>query len=1169
MKRQTKSLRHKGFALVVTLSLMILLTVVAVGLLTLSTISLRTVDRESAMAVAKGNARLALMLALGDLQKTTGQDRAITAPASLVDSNKPMGVTGVWTPWTRGSEGRSRTAQARDDNFRQWLVSTVDGQVPSNRGEVPVTQPGAQNSVTLLGDGSLGERATEKGDEQRISLPTTTVTNGRTKGRYAWAVIDEGTKARADLYEKDPDSKSANAMRVGAPPVDGVAALKGLDKLQPTENDSLRMVTIGNAGLVLGDDKAKLKVYNPDLTVHATSLLTDVVSGGLKKDLSLWFSKGLTSGERSSRLYETSGAISASNVSDPRLGLLESYHQYFKNIDKRVSPVIPAAGGVVAKIPSSYVASRADVASPNTPSEPIMVPTVVRVDMIFSLVSRDAHGSRKSGLVGINRPYMLHMLYLPVVTLHNPYDVPISLQGMKVTFRNVPIAFQFMVNGQPLTTGPVPLNQLYTNSDGNPAATKDFSCTLTSAVTGTAAPLVLKAGQTKLFGTPKVSPTWRWADEQAGTGSDGIALFDHRNDKTADFKMAPKLMTPATTGAGFDVDWLAPRSLQTAMGATVGGPLKEGIVSLAATDTVSVNYTPFAPTAGQGSFNVKVELQQNSAFREAANFSIKYGDASRLKTIVEQGTSARFPTARSFPETFPKSGADPAITWREIYEADNTPIKDYVKPKPFVIFSVGTRTTKESFVPTRTIADGNPVMNISNIDLSSGKDPIGGVPLEMVMMPIRNGNAAIEDIRDTEEGFAFGGSGSLYGSPRATFYEVPRAPLQSLAQFRNANLAGSGYMPMMTYTAGESRAHPQIGTEKITNTWTDRTAMLDHTWLSNESLWDRYFLSTIAEQTVSQFDSAKSYTEVMNDFFSLASRLPNQRFIPYTTESLGTPESVASSTSPEDVIAASIMLQGGFNVNSTSKDAWIAVLSSLREADIETQTGIEKGSKGITAFPRVRRPVGKNIDAQSISNRATNWEGYRSLSDETIEALAGEITTEIRKRGPFLSLADFVNRGVGSESDEINVKGALQAAIDHIPAINQVPSGDGIELSAGKVGSYGYQSTQAAVGNTATNAPGFLTQGDILTGLGSHITVRSDTFTIRAYGEARDVSGNNVTARAWCEAVVQRVPDYVDPNESATVAQTPIDPGAAGTANQVFGRRYQIVGFRWLSKDEV
>ena len=72
-----KSIRQKpipafpkrGFALIATLSMMILLTVIAVGFLSLSTISLRSSASSSDDAIARANARMALMIAVGDLQR--------------------------------------------------------------------------------------------------------------------------------------------------------------------------------------------------------------------------------------------------------------------------------------------------------------------------------------------------------------------------------------------------------------------------------------------------------------------------------------------------------------------------------------------------------------------------------------------------------------------------------------------------------------------------------------------------------------------------------------------------------------------------------------------------------------------------------------------------------------------------------------------------------------------------------------------------------------------------------------------------------------------------------------------------------------------------------------------------------------------------------------------
>lgn len=82
-----------GFALVVTVSMMVLLTLVVVATLSLSTITLRAVDQDAAQLVAKANARLALTLAIGALQENAGPDQRVTATADLAGkgSSNPNG----------------------------------------------------------------------------------------------------------------------------------------------------------------------------------------------------------------------------------------------------------------------------------------------------------------------------------------------------------------------------------------------------------------------------------------------------------------------------------------------------------------------------------------------------------------------------------------------------------------------------------------------------------------------------------------------------------------------------------------------------------------------------------------------------------------------------------------------------------------------------------------------------------------------------------------------------------------------------------------------------------------------------------------------------------------------------------------------------------------------
>jgi Tfp pilus assembly protein PilX len=78
----------RGFALVISLSLMVLLVAISVGLLGISAISLRSSTQSEAMQVARANARMALTLALGELQKNAGPDQAITASSSILSGKQ-------------------------------------------------------------------------------------------------------------------------------------------------------------------------------------------------------------------------------------------------------------------------------------------------------------------------------------------------------------------------------------------------------------------------------------------------------------------------------------------------------------------------------------------------------------------------------------------------------------------------------------------------------------------------------------------------------------------------------------------------------------------------------------------------------------------------------------------------------------------------------------------------------------------------------------------------------------------------------------------------------------------------------------------------------------------------------------------------------------------------
>ena len=106
---------------------------------------------------------------------------------------------------------------------------------------------------------------------------------------------------------------------------------------------------------------------------------------------------------------------------------------------------------------------------------------------------------------------------------------------------------------------------------------------------------------------------------------------------------------------------------------------------------------------------------------------------------------------------------------------------------------------------------------------------------------------------------------------------------------------------------------------------------------------------------------------------------------------------------------------------------------------------------------------------------------------------------------------------------------------------------------------------KALEGPVAYGSAAYVDQADILRNFSEQITPRGDTFVIRTYGDSLDASGK-VQARAWCEAVVQRIPEYVDSANEPHLK--PADPQLTA-ANKTFGRKFQIVSFRWLNSSEV
>ena len=1140
-----------GFALVVTLSLMILLTLIAVGLLSLSAVSLRSSSQAMAMSEAQANARLALMLAIGDLQKSAGPDRRVTAPANLVKPTHPEGVTGVWKSWKPAPSGVSNQnyVDAKTGaNFLGYLMSNPNPAATLDPQTLPA--PSTLGSTPLVSTGSLGTNLTNR----EISAPLISVNGGtggtsNSSGSFAWVVLDEGVKSRIDLLPAEQPTGVGDSITQAATPARNrfmkVDGLEFLDEPAAILRDSLPKLVSLNQAQIKESTKGTIQRFFNDFTVCSSSLQTDVANGGLKTDLSVLFDGeyGMATlpADYSGRyLYSNTTTPFENATSDSQWELYANYARLYRRTNANDNP----KDGLKATLPvvTSYLKGIQDATLNKTRYEPdmskvkkpVLMPTVARVDMVFSLMSRTDH----TGFGGQAYKYELRLMYLPVITLHNPYNVPLRCTNLQVEFAKIPIGFEFIINDQSCSTsGLIPFNDMYIWGVGT---NKTFNMTLSTSL-DSATEVVMKPGETKIFGTP--------FPKDATMQNDESKMFDWFSNLTGAARMIPGMITGPNDGAGFSIDYLAPYNRSPALIARADYAL----IPLAPTDKIQVRYGPLIPANANNTFAITVRLNGG----EAAKTQFFYKDQMNLKKVLEEGTSPRFPDPRSFPAEFPAPGAAP-INTLSIFEDTINQVRNYLRPRPFAIFSVGAKTTVESFTKSRPVADTGAAFQMATSDFINSTSQ-GTNPLEFAFVPVKNGSAAIESGGpQNKQGFLFGGNGSLNGENTATIYEIPMAPLQSIAQLRHANGGSLGSMPYVTYTVGESRAHPALPPNAAFFKVDSSRTVLDHSWLANDRLWDACWFSTLSTLQGTAYTGASSMTqkELADQFFAGTRSLPNKRNAAYLPS--GKPTTVASTdalTADGRKSAAHILTQGGFNVNSTSVPAWIAVLSGLSESDIPLVTGANEKSTG-TPFLRVRRPAAAS---SSFTARGKLWNGYRTLIPDEIKKLAEEIVAEVRTRGPFLSMSEFVNRRLG-DSGGLSNTGAIQAALDR-SNVNANMAANARAIAPADVAGYGWKNDAAVTGNTGAGAPGEISQGDVLSAIGSFVSVRSDTFRIRACGEVRDSAGR-ITARAHCEAIVQRIPDYLDPTESA-------ESMPALPSNNLFGRQFRIISFRWLNPAEI
>ena len=1181
--------------MVITLSLMVLLTIVVVGLLSLSSIALRTTSQNEAMATARNNARLALMLALGELQKTLGPDKAISATSGILAAApaKPN-TTGVWESWDFNPNGGSlKYDEEKKTRFRRWLVSSADPVALESRDFANAAWAG--DTIELVGDASLGGKAAANAKVVAGRVPVSR--DGKVRGAMAWHVADESVKARINLY-RDPSQNATLAQKRALlagqrpdPSVIKAADNSPLDFL-PTDDTAAHFVEAGeSSGKITGleqvglleNAKGRIKQFRNDVTSHSLGLLTDVRRGGLKQDLSSVFemNTALPAEFSGKKLYQSTHGISG--VSDPYWSALAAYYNIFRNVTN------PEINPTFSKAPTQ------DTLLTNLapPTGYFPGPVIAKIETLFSFVVRDSHSCWVSALSDADPQlqYMGHVVYTPLITLHNPYNISISFDSMEVIIRNVPIAFRFYVNNKPQNNCLVPLTEMFVNDSDR--GEKSFALKIANwaspSSTSPTGVIVMKPGQT-LVCSPYLEPSTTFAS------GEGI-FFDYQNDLTG-YKIKGGTTTVSAIKAkpgfygrcvGFDIDWIVPDHSTPALG-QLSDPSQSThgnvpVLGLRASDTVYMEYAVRQPSLGLNTaFEVTAKLTSNGTTKKYGGLNFQYQDAATLQKLLPK--TYRYPNSGTFGKA-------------QAYVPNTDPIKNHASAKTVAVFSAYARTANGGVYETkkRSLTNGslnelkdgrlagkpflfhNPARTVVTMDLK--KEKPGAHSHELNFQQFVS-SGAFEDyltLDVSNRSPYLTGNKTSTGIKSGSYLELPVGPLQTLADFRRSNALTSFYLPNFVQPVGNSQVSPLMSTGKVSQTdaAVAAYALLDHSVLANHALYDRFYFSTFAT-------SGKVTPEaVFSEFMEGKRPLASQAFQPYLPagKTVSTAkEELYSSVKPTNtayqMAAEYQMIRGAFNVNSTSVQAWKAMLASLNKTHVVTlwakSAGLE--SKASTGTPILGMSLlnggssAAAVEGGKIDNALTNeWNGYRELAEPDLELLAEKIVDQVRRRGPFLSMSEFVNRQVGVES-ELTRSGALEEAITQAK-INDKSFTTQVPITPADVSNstlYNYKTPLAAVGNPAAGAPGWISQGDLLRILEPAATVRSDTFVIRVCGEAQDASGK-VSARAYAEAVVQRVPEYVDPIDRPSL--NVYTDAKAAVANKNFGRRMNVVLFRWLASNEI
>ncbi len=1206
----------QGFALIASISVMVLLVMIALAMLTLSTIELRSTQSNEATATAQANARLALVLAIGELQKSAGPDQRVTAEADILSSTgfyqkdrnasckHYLGIYSTEDWHSRDANGLRKAwlpynKNRNKDAFQGWLVSGNPEKLTSL--DFATTAVNQNDSVEVLGSGSVGDDNPE--DLVRVPLVEYKSSNGKSSGHMAWWVGDEGVKARVNLTNQrrntsHPDWTNrwqrVNPTRMGMANVEGFESI-GIDPNNTQQQRELgKILSYTQTSLfnnkVISNNTLKKRYH--DVTAYSRGVLADCALGGLKRDLSLPFE--LPNLNASRGVSDWNYSLKDSELPENRDTNYTSIREFNNSGDKRSQWISQEIDGT-ERWPNGYrphwwAKSLGYVFSypGGSGSDTTGVRKYLRGttwDMLrnhYRLYKREfeslspTHPARQRVMSpSTDRTWLVRSYDPPSPQTGSRNQTPLTLTyvgefgpGSSNARPSDSLLDPFYSYGNAVTRG----NRYWNNREMDHLGLSPVLTRLTLVV-GTYGVDTDNNSEIDrmVFTVDAVGTLWN----PYNVAIEVESIF-------SDVKLSGLAMNAKLDGGGWEIN-LPFSSLR--LGVTeekdpnypfqTSAPSKLIRLEPGEVRTYSLNYPkPRDYFGGGGQYKVPGSFVNNnwtgglfgqySGRKVPAGKQVEFTCTPINSPVWVQNYIGYFHTAKgTMANPFTRTNFHdlPQISGIVVKNATDVgpPIKKKItisqgsdRKTALMTIDFQLRSSGESINGNGIAREFDPRSIVNHIK-ATGPSSKGNIP--------SNWNVEIESISDYDQvqlGIGWGGRNNGFwgsshegdGETHVVYFEIPDAPIASIAGLQHLQTSPAAWD--QPYAIGGSYAPKKLDPNEVFKTQTEspgfENAYYDSSYLLNSALWDRYYFTGLSfdDPNITESNSLMAAENIMTQF------LDANRNNPLANRRLSLVS--ASETPPlEELthyrwIARHLILDGAFNINSTRVEAWKAWLSSLKGAELDQVNPINAKLSQISesGTPAARSTVVAGADGEE-------WRGYASLSDKQITALAENIVTEVKRRGPFLSVADFINRRITSNTT--GKEGALQAAL----RASSLDLGSGVE----------------------EGIAGTIRQGDILAGLGSCIAARSDTFIVRAYGDALDASGK-VLARAWCEAVVQRTPTPVGDNGKLLDMQNPNFPGndpsrtdnfivnpSASIEAKKFGRKFKLISFRWLSKDEV